>query len=449
MTNPFGSDLGAIITFSGPGGSTLGLHQAGIDNTVSVEWDDSAVATARAAGHNVIQKDVTVADPMRVYGAIGRPKYLLYQSSPPCQGLSVAGKGDGRKDIDHIFAAIEALANGATFAEAREELATKAGSPYTVLTFEPARWVLDLAPDFVMFEQVPAALPVWDAFAGLLRFFGYSVWTGTVQAEQYGVPQTRKRAMLIASKHGSVTAPVPTHSKYHNRTPARLDEGVCKWVSMAEALGWGVVQPPKGEIMRSNYGTGGDPAARGEREVGQPACTVTSKIGRNKWVTKDGDEVTGIQSLASDKWEKVTRSGEEPSLTVTGSDNGNFRWIDRDALIEEVEPRVNNQSGTEFDPAWPADRPAPVIAGRDLVTMPGANANRFNGATKSRNDGIRVTVEEAGVLQSFPADYPWQGNKGKRFEQVGNAVPPLLQTALTEQLLEAAASAVMLEEVSA
>jgi hypothetical protein len=36
------------------------------------------------------------------------------------------------------------------------------------------------------------------------------------------------------------------------------------------------------------------------------------------------------------------------------------------------------------------------------VANPGANANRFNGSKKSRNDGIRVTVSEAGVLQDAP-----------------------------------------------
>lgn len=38
---------------------------------------------------------------------------------------------------------------------------------------------------------------------------------------------------------------------------------------------------------------------------------------------------------------------------------------------------------------------------------------------------IRITAEEAGILQSFPPAYPWQGNKGQRFSQIGNAVPPL------------------------
>jgi len=97
--------------------------------------------------------------------------------------------------------------------------------------------------------------------------------------------------------------------------------------------------------------------------------------------------------------------------------------------------RFNDQSGTAYDPDWPLKRPAPTVAGRNIITNPGATANRYNGSTKRRNDGILVTAQEAGVVQGFPADYPWQGTQSQQFEQIGNAVPPPLAAAIITHLI--------------
>lgn len=384
------NSLAAIVLFGGPGGVCTGLRDAGVSRSVSVEYEDSAVATARAAGHTVFQADVSLVDPrmiVRHYGLAAATLRLLLQSSPPCQGLSPAGKGKGREDIELLFRALTAIAKHAPIdaagpiAQWMHYLDTQCSDERSPLTFETIRWIARLTPEYVMLEQVPTALPIWQKFAEVLTAWGYSVWCGNVQAEQFGVPQTRKRAILLASRVSEVSAPVPTHSKYHSRSPEKLDEGVEKWVSMAEALGWGA------GYMVSNYGSGGDPAGKGTAYWLQDSSLWRA-------------DVEGVS-------------------------------------IEEYDQRVNGPlPAVEGDVSRTHRRPSPTIVGSfapEVVAAPGYR--KAGDPPRQKTPGsVRVTHQQAAVLQSFPWDYPWQGNKGKVYQQIGNAVPPLLAQRLVEGL---------------
>lgn len=368
--------LDAIDLFAGPGGWDLAAHDLGM-NVLGIEWDAAACQTRRAAGLPTIEGDVRDYGPglSSRFGPLWADGLI---ASPPCQTFSMAGKGSGRQALDLVRAIADGMARGelpdpSSFDDER-----------TALVLEPLRWALTAVNmgrpfEWLAFEQVPTVLPVWEHFGAILEAEGYSVATGRVSAEEYGVPQTRKRAVLVARRrhtlrqdvyaepvcscgnsapcYGNAPAslPTPTHSPYRKGKDRQVD-GRLPWVSMADALGW----------------TGAE------------------------W----------LHDLDAWRWES----------------------------LPDGRPRVRDQSGTPIPTDWPEERPSTTVAGRFLVQHPGETTNRHNGSTKTRNDGLRVTPDEAAVLQTFPRGYPWQGSRAKVFEQIGNAIPPLLARAVLSEL---------------
>jgi len=409
-----------IELFAGPGGMSEGIRRALPDVTaLGLEWDECACQTAVAAGHPRIRGDVRL---LRWVARLFGCHYL--HASPPCQGFSIAGSGLGRLDADNLLAAIRGLAfshaGPADVEAAMDQLDLLAHDHRSVLTLEPLWWIAECRPEYVTLEQVPGVLPIWEAYAETLRAWGYSVWTGTLNSEQYGVPQTRRRAVLMARLgEYNVQPPVPTHSRYYSRDRVRLDAGVLPWVSMAEALGWNdddlIGFPRRADDSDVVELGGAEYRARDFRSGDQPAQVVTEKT--RSW-QRHVELINGTGANAA------RRSAEDPAPVVHfGARKNKVVW------------NVNNQSGNDYDIIGQASTPATVVACRSLVAFRGATANRTNGSTKARNDGFMVTAQEAGILQSFPASYPWQGTKTKQHEQVGNAVPPRLAQAIVEALV--------------
>lgn len=341
--------------FAGAGGWDLGAAELGI-HARGVEIMQRARETRAAAGLTTIHDDVWTFWPDgRADGEI---------ASPPCPTFSTSGKGSGRRSLDSVLCAID---DGAyRDLDQLREYPVSDNDDRTRLVLTPLHFATQHDYVWLAWEQVPAVLPVWRACAAVLRQAGWFTWTGYLYSEQYGVPQARKRAVLLASRRGPVMPPTPTHSRYYSRSPGQLDLGVEKWVSMAEGLGY-----PVDRALRGN-----------QRPEG----------GRNR-VDADG---------------YILRPIDEPSITITGLARS-FRWAEL--------------------PDWAFTRPATTVQGDPRLAAPGhrcmtAGCHPGREPESMMAKATLLAIDEASLLQSFPADHPWQGNKGEQFLQCGNAVPP-------------------------
>ncbi|MFH9299071.1 DNA cytosine methyltransferase [Streptomyces sp. NPDC017520] len=356
-------EFGIVDLFAGPGGLDIAatiMKGEGVES-IGVEWDDATRATRAAAG--LLTTDVKDVAELGPCDPSVREATVL-AGGPPCQSFSVAGNREGHQaleDVKRLATRLMGHDDEASFDVAWKEVKDETDAMSdnrTGFVLQPLRWIMEAELKrkrpykVIVLEQVPTVLPVWKHFAKLLRGVGYAAEAHVLHTEDFGVPQTRRRAVLIAQHdpenvHRKPLFPEATHQRYRKgavRLPPRdaaqkaslFDDDVKPWVSMGDALAGTRTTE---FVMVSNYGSGGDPKKRGRRESGEPAPTVTGKVRRNRLYTlrKDG------------AGEILLRPEDE---------------------LERLSPR------------------------------------------------------EAGLLQSFPAEYPWRSTDVA--QQIGNAIPPRL-----------------------
>lgn len=427
--------------FAGPGGWSEGARQIGLAE-LGIELDTAACATRAAAGHRTVRADVAAFAVQLLAGLITG---LI--GSPPCTTFSAAGKRAGAA-VTEILAGLirDMFAGRPTRARRRREMAralraawwpspklTRAERSAKIwqavrsasLVAEPARFIAACRPEWVALEQVPSVLPLWRVYAEELRKLGYSVWCGELNAADYGVPQTRKRAILIASRVRRVSRPEPTH--YDPRKGMQL--WGTPWVSMAAALGWGATGRSSPTVTAGGTSTGGaEPFGHRDR------AGLEAEREAGRWALR-------IDAQAHASVRDVTAPA--PALKF-GHSAAEMQWVlrrDRGAGMIEREGERRDH---------PLDEPAPCITAgvkgsgprmswrlRGRWTSQPERCSSATARTMSQDrssggeshfavDSVRITVQEAAVLQSFDPSYPWQGTKTKQFEQCGNAMPPLL-----------------------
>lgn len=169
----------AIDLFSGCGGLTLGLRNAGFRVVAAVDADPLAISTFRRNHRRTraVLDDIRAVDPEALMKSLGLvPGQLdLIAGCPPCQGFSNLRTMNGAKQIDE---------------------------PMNDLVFEVLRFVKVFEPRALMLENVPALLT--DArlvkFNKAIRRLGYRSSAKIFDASDFGVPQRRRRMILMASK---------------------------------------------------------------------------------------------------------------------------------------------------------------------------------------------------------------------------------------------------------
>jgi DNA (cytosine-5)-methyltransferase 1 len=189
--------INAVDLFCGVGGLTHGLVRGGIDVIAGIDLDGSC-RYAYEANNNAdfLETDVKTLDAAMIKKLLGDEALTLLAGCAPCQPFSTYSRSGRKKGSENDW-----------------ELVGSFG-----------RLVRKVQPDFVTMENVPQVEqhPVFEEF--IANLVGYSVVWKTIECSTVGVPQTRKRLVLLASRHGSmaIDLPRPISAKTVRQTIGRL-----------------------------------------------------------------------------------------------------------------------------------------------------------------------------------------------------------------------------------
>jgi DNA (cytosine-5)-methyltransferase 1 len=336
----------AISLYCGAGGLDLGFSRAEIAIDWAIDHDPLAIETYNAnldpCGHC---GDILSIDP-----PIGLNPDLVI-GGPPCQGFSVIGRmnpSDPRsRHVDHFFEVVETLQPRGFVLENVKALATS------------GRW-----------EGVRRRL------LRRASSLGYQRRLFILNAQEYGVPQSRERMFLVGLRDGIPERPPPTSPEF----PPTVREALAQLPDYGsrgnDQTCAAKVVPARNPILRPTafrgsllFNGSGRPL-----ELDAPAKTLPASMGGNATPILDQDEL----------------------------DNGSDPWV--------VAYHRRLQRG-----------------GRPVRRAP----DRLR----------RITVDEAAVLQTFPAEWSFAGSRVAQYRQIGNAVPPMLAQAVGESIRRALADA--------
>lgn len=340
--------------FAGVGGLSLGFEKMGFDIVFANEFDEG-IATAYKVNHpntEVLVADITKIDFDKVFDKyVGNIDIIV--GGPPCQGFSQKGQ---RKTIH----------------DERNFL-----FKYYVKAVEKVK------PKYFVMENVPNLLTAEKGYfkreiIELFNRLGYEIKTGVLDAADYGVPQNRRRAVII----GKYQCKAP-------ELPAPMEQKVTIWDAISDLA---YLESGEGEEVQEYKNP---PESLYQQEMRKDSTKLYNHI-----ATKHSKVALERLAMIPPNCGKEVLPKEHLTKSIY---SGTWTRMVKDEVSVTITTRFDTPSSGKF-------------------THPYLNR--------------AITVREAARIQSFPDDFHFVGTKTSQMKQVGNAVPPNLAKAIAKVILD-------------
>lgn len=354
-----------ISLFSGGGGLDIGFKKNGFDIIFAIDNDRQAVESYRSnVGKEIVCEDITKIDIEKL------PPADVVIGGPPCQSFSLVGK---RKTTDE-----------------RAKLVWK----YMDI-------IAAIKPKFFVFENViglksaktEIGTKVIDDLKTSFEGLGYSVEIATLNAADYGVPQRRKRVILVGNRIGiKFSFPEATHNE-------NGEYGLEPWVSVEEAIG---------DLGKAT----------------ENGISIYDTIPQNKY-QKEMRENICSDKLENHFYPKMSELDKQIISYV--KPGGNYMDVPDSVPSNRIKTFKKTGGRTTCYGRLLPEKPAYTI---------NTHFNRPNvGCNIHYSENRLITVREAMRLQSFPDDYVIHSTTKRGYHTVvGNAVPPILSRSLAKKI---------------
>jgi DNA (cytosine-5)-methyltransferase 1 len=365
----------AISLFSGCGGCSLGLRQAGFEVTLAVDIDEDACETYAL---NLGQGTVWCADLLKI-----RSQELLEQArltsseldlivgGPPCQGFSSAGARDW-------------------------------ADPRNALLRNFVEIVTSVRPTWFIMENVEGLLTANGGtfiVEAVTRFLeaGYWVRAKKVYMEQYGLPQRRKRVIIVGNlEQCHFDFPPPTNTE-HPTLPLFAQQTL---LNILDAIGDLPAATHSSEVVYNK----------------EPQCEYQRRLRRADEQPVLHHQVKRLNDFAQQRINLL-----KPGETMKDLPED----LQHPSFTRRSYRRVMDGTPTEKRGGAPSGLKR-LVAGEPSLTITSAASTEFIHPTENRP----LSLRECARIQSLPDWYEFCGSWGSVASQIGNAIPPLFMEML-------------------